>query len=170
MNEQNIFTNSPSIAGGSPILLDLNQLSFPYIRLVFTDSFVESGTITTVADVAGSLNSKYFLLDGADGINYYIWFNVSAGGVDPAVADRTGVPVAIATNDSANTIAAALESAMSALVSVGTSSVLAAVVSFTQSQAGHGALINSVPAPTGFAFAYTQVTAVLDAYVSGKMI
>lgn len=161
---------SPSISGGSPILLDLNQLSFPYVRLVFTDTFIESGTVTTVADVASSLNSKYFLLNGADGVNYYIWINVAGAGVDPMVASRTGVPVAIAANASANTVAAAVEAAMSALASVGTSSVLANAVSFNQSVAGHGALADSVPAPTGFAFAYTQVTAVLDAYVSGKQV
>ena len=60
----------------------------------------------TVADVSADLNNKYFLVnDALNTTKYYVWYNVSGGGVDPAVAGRTGLVVNLVTNDSANTVA-----------------------------------------------------------------
>lgn len=59
--------------------------------------------VQTVADVADSLNGKYFLVN-TPSVNYYIWYNTT-GGVDPAVSGRTGIEVNITTGDSANTVA-----------------------------------------------------------------
>lgn len=65
-------------------------------------------TVDTVADVAGSLGGKYFLLsafgNNLDALNYYVWFNTGAS-ADPAVAGRTGIEVAILSGDSAATVA-----------------------------------------------------------------
>jgi len=78
-------------------------------------------TCLCVADVSGSLNNKYFEFDGidADGdkpiVKYYVWFNVNAAGVDPSITGRTAVPVALATNASAGTAAAAVQAAIDAL-------------------------------------------------------
>lgn len=41
---------SPSTAAGSPILIDMNQLSFPYIRVIYTKT---SGTGTLQGYVGG---------------------------------------------------------------------------------------------------------------------
>ena len=62
--------------------------------------------ITTVRDINGNLNSKYFIMFSALDANVYtVWFNVDSAGSDPNVPFTTSVPVAISSNDSANTIA-----------------------------------------------------------------
>lgn len=71
-------------------------------------------SITTVADVAGSLNSKYFTFKtAADAHKYYVWYNINAAGVDPAVANHTGIEVAGATNATASTLGGATRTAIS---------------------------------------------------------
>ena len=47
-------------------------------------------TITCVADVAASLNSKYFFLYTSAGVKHYFWIDVGNTGVDPAPAGATG--------------------------------------------------------------------------------
>lgn len=65
--------------------------------------------ITTLADVSGSLNNKYFLLDDAlDKNKYYIWFNVNSAGTDPVISGRIGLQVPLNTNDTADFVATAL--------------------------------------------------------------
>jgi len=66
-----------------------------------------AATYTTRADVAGNLAGTYFTINSAfDNTKYYIWYSVSGVGVDPEVPGATGVEINIATNDSANTVAA----------------------------------------------------------------
>lgn len=89
-------------------------------------SSAESFTITTIADVASSTNSKYFLMSSST-TNYYVWNNVSGAGVDPAIAGRTGISIAYAANASASTIATALQAAIAA----GTSSQISASISLS---------------------------------------
>jgi hypothetical protein len=79
-----------------------------------------SESLTAVADVAGSLNNKYFTLevpepDGLSTKPYYVWLNVNAAGVDPAVAGRTGVVVALATGATAAQVASGIAAALAAL-------------------------------------------------------
>lgn len=74
----------------------------------------ETYCVETVADVAGSLDAKYFTLEDAQGNGFYIWFDVDGGSVDPAPAGRTGIEVDISTGDSANAVAAAMEAALDA--------------------------------------------------------
>lgn len=165
-------TLSPAIAAAGTAdnaLLDLNQLSFPFVRIVYTTTGIEDGSITTVADVAGSLNSKYFLLDGADGDNWYIWFNINAAGVDPAIPSRTGVVVAAATGASANTLGGLLRTALASVTSIENIAGANAVATFDQTVAGAGALVDGA-APTGFTFDYDSVTGSLDGFIGGKMI
>jgi hypothetical protein len=161
---------SASVAGSaSQALFDLNQLSAPYIRTVFTTTFKESGSITAVADVSGSLNNKYFLINGANGTNWYIWFNINSAGVDPAIAGRTGVAVAAATNASANTLGGLIRTALASVTSVDTIAGANAIATFSQTTAGHGALTDGA-APTGFTLAYTVTTGVLDTFISAKAV
>ena len=76
--------------------------------------------VLTVADVAGSLNSTFFLLESMS-TKYYVWYDVSAGGTDPGIAGsaetggRTGIEVDIVTNDTADDVATATRSAIGAL-------------------------------------------------------
>lgn len=74
-------------------------------------------TKVTVAGTAVSLANKYFIFSSS-GVNYYCWYNLDAGGVDPAVAGKTAVPVAIATGDSTSVIATATAVAVNALALV----------------------------------------------------
>lgn len=74
--------------------------------------------ITAVADVAGSLNNKFFHIFSANNaVAYTVWFNVSSGGTAPLVQTLGSVlvEIAISTNDSATTIATALQTVLDAL-------------------------------------------------------
>lgn len=62
--------------------------------------------ITLVGDNSGSLNGKYWFLNGSKNKrNYYIWYNVNGTGTDPAIPNRTGIEVGINTNDPAQIVA-----------------------------------------------------------------
>ena len=76
----------------------------------------EATTVACVADVAGSLNNKYFEFStyGASADDYYVWFNVNAAGTDPALTGKTAVPVALATGATANAVATAVAAAVTA--------------------------------------------------------
>jgi len=99
-------------------------------------AIAEISSVTCVADVAGSLNNKYFFLNAkGDVTKHYVWFNVNSLGVDPAIAGRTAVPITLATNASAATVAAAVQAAVDALSDYA-ASVSGAVVTVTNSVAG----------------------------------
>lgn len=134
------------------------QLSYMWVRAVWTPTSVGTQTVTTVADSAGSLNSTYFLLDDAASANkYYVWFNINSAGVDPAVSGRTGVPITGATNVSANTLATSIGSAVAALNGTNsfTTGVASNVVTITNKVVGAFTPAVDGTAPTGFAFATT---------------
>lgn len=70
----------------------------------------ETSTFTCVADVAGSLAGDYFTVNTAENQEqYYVWFKVSGVGIDPAVANKTGILVNVAINDSATAVALAIK-------------------------------------------------------------
>lgn len=69
----------------------------------------EVTTFNVTGDIGGSLNSKYFEVFSAyDKVGFYIWFNVDGAGVDPNIANLTGVEVQINSGDSANIVAQAI--------------------------------------------------------------
>jgi hypothetical protein len=71
--------------------------------------------ITLAADSSGSRNSTYLLFSDASNLHqYYLWFNINSAGVDPAVANRTGIEVVGATDATANTLATAARAAINA--------------------------------------------------------
>lgn len=111
----------------------------------------EETDITAVADVAGSLNDTYFLLDTPDSADYYVWFNVDAGGTDPEIAGRTGVEVAISADDADTVVAAALQAALDPLPNMA-ATVLGAVVTVTNDAEGPAPDAADGAAPTGFTF------------------
>lgn len=96
----------------------------------------EVTTVTCVADVAGSLNNKYFLINTAlDAIQYYVWFNVNNAGADPTLSGKTGVEVDLATAASASTAATAVQTAIDALPGF-TAAVSGAIVTVTNVAVG----------------------------------
>lgn len=143
-----------AITSGSSAILTITSSSYRWLRAVYTATAAGVQTIAVHADVAGSLNSKYFLLNSANaGTGYYVWFNVSSGGVDPMVAGRTGVEVDIATDDTAGTVGTALAAAVDALVNfVATGTT---TVTVTNAATGPWVAITDGAAPTLFTFAKT---------------
>lgn len=123
------------------------------ILTAFTDTFDGSArnvdTVTAVDDVAGSLNNTYFWFYIAT-TQHYVWINVNAAGADPSVAG-TAHEVAVATNDNAATVGAAIVAVIDAIASIsasGTTNMLIEVdaVGVVTAAAYDGA------DPTGFTF------------------
>lgn len=93
-------------------------------ELIFTFGYEEGGTqevskAVTGADVGGSLNNTYWWFF-SETTSFYVWYNVSSGGTDPnptipvgGPATKVGIEVAIATNDTANTVGSATRTAIS---------------------------------------------------------
>lgn len=75
-------------------------------------------SVTAVADVAGSLASKYFTFNAisATGVAqpYYVWYKVSGTGTDPLVPGATGIEVDISTGATAATVASTTITALNA--------------------------------------------------------
>lgn len=160
----------PAVAGADAVtLVEINQTGGFWSRIKYTTTFIESVDIATVADSSGSLNSKYFLINGADGTNWYVWYNINSAGVDPAIADRTGIEVTAATGASANTLASATKTALAACTSITTIGGATNHVTFVQDQAGSGSVTDGA-APTGFSITYTAPNGSLTVLVSGKGI
>lgn len=71
--------------------------------------------VTAIADVSSSLDGTYFTIhSAADATDYYVWFDVDAGGNDPAPGGMTGIAVSISADDDAETVATAIASAVDA--------------------------------------------------------
>lgn len=111
----------------------------------------------TVGGTASNLQSKYFLLqDEASAHLYYVWINVSSMGVDPLVAGRTAVPIAITAGASAATIGTALASAIGALNSSNSFTATGTTtVTITNKVVGPFTPASDGTAATGFTFAVT---------------
>lgn len=108
----------------------------------------EVTTVECVADVAASLNDTYFVLHSAlDAGLYHVWFNVDEGGIDPEPEDSTGIEVAIAEDDTADTVAAALAAALDAHADF-VATALTDTVTITN--AADGATTNAADEDTGF--------------------
>lgn len=119
----------------------------------------ETVTVTTIADVAGSLAGCYFLISVAPGgsppVDLYIWFEIGGVGSNPAIPDRTGIQVIAATNASANTLASTIASTITGVAPSAFASVSAVgnVVTFVQNQLGSSGLADGTPPlDTGFTF------------------
>lgn len=160
-----------AILAGAPAsgTLDANQLSSAFMRLRWDSQYVESADIEAVADVSGSLNDTYFLIDGADGDDWYVWFNVDTGGTDPALPDRTGIQVAISEDDTAATVGGALRTALAACTSIANITGAGADADFDQSQAGAGSVVDGA-VPTGFTITYDGGDGLLTATLHAKAI
>lgn len=157
-NWTDITSGSLTLSSAISFLLAPLDMCFGRIRLVYTATAAGNQTVTTVADVAGSLNSKYFLLDDAASAHkYYVWFNINSAGVDPMVAGRTAVPITGATAVSANTLATSLRSAIGALNGTNSFTTGGSNADVTILNKSVGAFTPAVDgaAPTGFTFLAT---------------
>lgn len=112
-------------------------------------------TITTIADVAGALHKKYFLLQTRAGGKFAPWIKIADGAAgDPEVpAGYTKVEVAVAEGATAATIATALQTAIHALSGI-SATVDGSVVTAIDASRG---IVDPAEDPavggTGFAFA-----------------
>ena len=118
----------------------------------------EVSTITFVADSAGSLNNKYFLLSsgGSATHTHYVWFNINSAGADPALSGLTGISVAGATGASAATLADAAATAIDASADFAATDS-SGVLTVTNSATGgaHDVADGPTGSTTGFTFAVT---------------
>ena len=129
-----------------------NPTQISYFR--GTESHITN--IGCVADVAGSLNNKYFTLRACpSNALYHVWFNVDGTGTAPVVANSTPIEVQISANDPAIVVATAIRLTINNLFS--------SVFKATQAGAtleirtvGLGVCSNSLDVNTGFVIANTQ--------------
>jgi len=89
----------------------------------------EVTTILCVADDSDDSDGTYFTISSRS-TNYKVWMNVDGGGNNPTAGADTLVPIAVTTDDSADTIAAAVQVALDALDGI-TATVSTATVTCT---------------------------------------
>jgi hypothetical protein len=159
-NWTDISSATVNMSSATASLIAKLDVCYHAIRAVSTPTGAGAQTIVVAADVAGSLNSKYFLLnDGTNANKYYVWFNVNSAGVDPAIAGRTAVPIALATGDSAATVGTAVASAIAALNSTNSFTTSGTTtVTVTNKVAGPFVPMSNGTASPGFTFAVTAPT------------
>lgn len=107
------------------------------------------------------LGNQYFFVNAAiadGGAQYYLWFNVDGGGVDPGpIAGKTGVEIDIFSTDPANGVANAVQSALQTLTEFTNVTVTPAdgnLVTFSNVSAG--SFIPASDFNTTFVFAVTS--------------
>lgn len=124
------------------------------MNVTWGDDVVQVETITCVADVADSLDGKYFFLTNTSGTRFHVWYNTSGGAaVDPAPGGSTAAVVAITTGDTASAVATATEAVIEALSGF-TSTVSNAIITVTHDAAGYAAGAHE-GVGTGFSFSVT---------------
>lgn len=100
----------------------------------------EAAEVTRVTTIAGASvpQSSYFTFAAAfDSTEYYVWYNVNGGGVDPAVVGKTGIMVAVALADTASQVASATMTAINTAAGADvTATVLVDVVTITNDIVG----------------------------------
>lgn len=156
-NWTDIASASANLSGATTALIPVTSICHQFLRVVYTPTGAGVQTITCVADVAGSLNSKYFKLETANGAQKYaVYFDVSGGGVAPTVPGYTVTPVAISTGDTAAANATALATALALLTGIASATPATATVTVTLTTAGQ--FVPAFDVDTGFTFANTYGT------------
>lgn len=161
---------------GSNLAINASALTLglPYVIVSVGHGAAGSATIQPVADVAGNLASKYFLLYDNYGNTFAIWFSVSGVGVRPSLGPAAAdgaiglhyVQQSIVTGDTAATIGAdlvitiaALQSGISGVFSFTAAGTTTVTVTSTQNLPLSGPPADGVsPLNTGFAFALVNFT------------
>ncbi len=161
---------SAAVVAGQPetTIFDLNQLSAPWVRLRWASTTALVQTITAVADVAASLNGKYFLITDGEGALFAVWIDVDNTGVAPTVPGATLVEVDIAEDDSASTVATAVAAALDAVTASFNAAAVGAVITSTNVEVGESAPAEDVD--TDFSFEVTAGDGTLSALIVAKML
>lgn len=120
-------------------------------KVLFGEDVMQRELITCVADVAGSLNNKYYLFYTPAGAKHYVWLNVNSAGTDPAVSGGTAHEVAVATAATAAVVAAAIAAVVGAVAGFDATSD-GAVVTVDHTTAGQAMPATDGAAPTAFSF------------------
>ena len=110
--------------GGASDASEITRVTF-----LAEGSVKENNRVVCVADTAGSLNSKYFLISSTEE-DYYVWLNVNSAGIDPEISNRIGIEVEIATDATDAQVATAIKLALTAtdeFVTSGTGATLDAL-------------------------------------------
>lgn len=116
----------------------------------------EQWQVTCVADVASSLNNKFFKIFKPDGTWKHVWYNVGGAGVDPAPPGSAGgITVAIAVNALSTAVATATQLAVDADAGW-KATVTGANVLITNVLSGQTESTIDGSAATGFAFTQCQ--------------
>lgn len=130
-------------------------------------STAEVTNVVTVADVAGSLNSKYFFLsEGRLDTNYTFYYS-NGTGVDPAISGRTSVVILYTNGDSANTIASLTQAVVDALADF-SATVVTNTVTVTASDAGPA--LDGSSETSGFTVTVTVQGADQITYTAGSAL
>jgi hypothetical protein len=126
----------------------------------------EQWNVETVADVAKSLENKYFHIYSGANAKFHVWFNAGTG-ADPAPSGSTAIPVTIVANDSAATVATKTASAIDLNANFH-ASASDNVITITCDAAGEANAFADVD--TGFTFTQCQEGGNLDlGYLDGDV-
>lgn len=115
------------------------------------ESVMQVQTITCVADVASSLNSKYFVFYDSTGAKNYAWFDVNSAGTDPTLAGATAHEINLGVGDSASAVATAAATVLTAVTGFDCTAV-SNVLTLTATVAGRAKPAHDGAAPSGFDF------------------
>lgn len=122
------------------------------MNVVWGTNVAQVSTVTCAADVADSLDGKYFFVYTANNATkYHVWFNTSVGSAtDPAPGGSTAVEVALTTGATASAVATAVASALDGLAGF-SATASSSVVTVTNAANGYSTAPHD--GNSGFSFA-----------------
>ena len=121
------------------------------MTVTFGEDVLQSENITCVADVASSLNSKYFLFYTPGGVKHYAWYDVNSAGTDPAVSGGTAHEINLGVADSAAAVATATAAVLTAVTGFDCTAD-GAVLTLVGTVAGYAKPAHDGAAACGFTF------------------
>jgi hypothetical protein len=152
-----------TIAGAGVYLVPKFDLSYTWMRLSYESTYVAVQEITTVADVATSLEGTYFFISSPS-TDYYLYIKVDGNGTDPEVPDMTGVIVNISEDDTAADVATAVETALDGIAGTPfAAATIGALVTVTNSDVG--SVTAASDNDTGFTFDLTNPAGTISANI-----
>ena len=128
-----------------------NQIVEP-VNAIFGEDIMQSERITCVADVASSLNNKYFLFYTPGGVKHYAWYDVNSAGADPAISGGTPHEVNLGVADSAAAVATATAAVLTAVTGFDCTADEYGVLTLVGTVAGYAKPAHEGGAATGFTF------------------
>lgn len=149
--------SSISLSGAGNYIIPYTELSYQWLRVSYSLPFLSpTDTITTTADVAGSLRSKAFIMHTQGGGTFGVFFLVNGTGTPPSI----GLPMfgcLLASGDSADTVATKLVSTLNGLSGLFASTVNN-VMSVQHTGITMAQYVPTIDYNTGFGFANNALT------------